>query len=49
MLQEYENKYSEREEKEEMFAKEKGGLIYQVASVYSNVGTTGFSLRHYEL
>ena len=38
MLQEYENKYTEREEKEEMFAKEKGGLIYQVASVYSNAG-----------
>ena len=28
MLQEYENKYTEREEKEEMFAKEKGGLTY---------------------
>ena len=28
ILQEYENKYTEREEKEEMFAKEKGGLIY---------------------
>ena len=28
MLQEYENKCTEREEKEEMFAKEKGGLIH---------------------